>query len=243
MRRTLLACLVLLPGLLALPSASAAGRTVSGDVVGTDFRAVDVLLGFEFKDSSGRALEADGSPSTGGYAVTQRINQDLGAEGDPDRASWNTSWKVTVPSNAATMYVEAYPKAAGQYGATDTRRYGRSLRRFTVPVSRSNVHIRMPRQCSAGGGTGFITGATTVGGARTQMNYVSAFSIGRDNNEMKPILGFGIGTTASNGTYRVAGLAPGSTYRIFLKRTASSKPVSKDVVVNNCAGSTANFAF
>jgi hypothetical protein len=242
MRRVVLACLVLLAGLTAVPSASAASKTVSGDILGSDLRAVDVFIGIDLNDSAGRPLKADGSISSGGYAITMRINQDLDATGSTDRAAWTTRWAATVPSNTAKMYVEVYPRAKGQYGATDLRRYGRSLRRFGVASSLTNVHLRMPVQCSQGGGTGSISGVTTIGGVRKQANYVSAFSIGADNNAMNPILGWNIGSTASNGTFSISALAPNTKYRVFMKKTSTSAPVAKDVVVGRCANSTLNFA-
>lgn len=229
--------------LVAAP-ASAATKTVTGDVLGSDGRAVDVFIGIDLQDSSGRVLKADGSPSTGGYAITMRLNQDLDATGSADRTGWVTRWSATVPSNTAKMYVEVYPRNKGQYGVTNDVRYGRNMRRFSVPYSLSNVHLRLPLQCAASGGTGYVSGVTTIGGVRQQMTRVSAFSIGADSNAMNPILGFNIGTSASNGTFKVPSLAPGSKYRVYAVRS-SGTPRQKyvDVVVGRCAGSSANIAF
>ncbi|MFN2521992.1 MAG: hypothetical protein ABR614_01565 [Mycobacteriales bacterium] len=244
MRRVLLACLVLLAGLSAVPSASAATtKTVSGDVLGSDGRAVDVFIGIDLQDANGRVIKADGSPSTGGYAITMRINAKLGAEGSVDRTPWVTRWAATVPANAAKMFVEVYPRNAGQYGTTNDVRYGRNLRRFSVPYSLVNVHLRLPLQCAKGGGTGYITGATTVSGVRKQVYRVSAFSIGADNNAMNPILGFNIGSSASNGTFRVPSLAPGTRYRLYAVKTQGGPQKSVDVTVGRCAGTNANITF
>ena len=240
-----LAGLALLAGLVAAAApASAATKTVTGDVLGSDGRAVDVFIGIDLQDSSGRALKADGSPSTGGYAITMRLNQDLDATGSADRTGWVTRWSATVPSNAVKMFIEAYPRNKGQYGVTNDVRYGRNLRRFGVPYNLSNVHLRLPLQCSAGGGTGYVKGVTTIGGVAKQMTRVSAFSIGADNNAMNPILGFNIGTSASNGTFKIPSLAPGSKYRVFAVRS-SGTPRQKyvDVVVGRCAGASTRIAF
>ena len=247
MRRALAALsgLALLVGVVALAApASAATKTVTGDVLGSDGRAVDVFIGIDLQDSSGRALKADGSLGTGAYAITMRINQDLDAAGSADRTGWVTRWSATVPSNAVKMYVEVYPRNKGQYGTTNDVRYGRNLRRFSVPYSLSNVHLRLPLQCAAGGGTGYVKGVTKIGGVARQMTRVSAFSIGADSNAMNPILGFNIGTSASNGTFKVPSLAPGSKYRVYAVRS-SGTPRQKyvDVVVGRCAGSTANISF
>jgi hypothetical protein len=251
MRRVpaVLSCLALLAGIagaagiVTASPASAATRTVTGDVLGSDGRAVDVFIGIDLQDASGRVLKADGTRSSGGYALTMRLNQDLGAAGSANRAGWVTRWSATVPSNAAKMFVEVYPRNSGQYGVTNDVRYGRNLRRFSVGSSLSNVHLRLPLQCAAGGGTGYVAGVTTVGGVRRQVSRVSAFSIGADNNAMNPILGFNIGRSASNGSFRVPSLAPGTKYRVFAVRSAGGPQKSVDVVVGRCAGSTANIAF
>jgi hypothetical protein len=240
-----LAGIALLAGLVAVATpASAATKTVTGDILGSDFRAVDAFIGIDLQDSSGRVLKADGSPSTGGYAITMRINQDLGAAGSADRTGWVTRWSATLPSNAVKMFVEVYPRNAGQYGVTNDVRYGRNLRRFGVPYSLSNVHLRLPLQCAKGGGTGYVAGYTTIGGVRKQVSRVSAFSIGADNNAMNPILGFNIGTSASNGTFRIPSLAPGSKYRVFAVRS-SGTPRQKyvDVVVGRCATTSTHISF
>src|SRR3712207_4519963 len=96
-----LAGLALLAGLVAVATpAAAATKTVSGDVLGSDGRAVDVFIGIDLQDSAGRVLKADGTRSTGGYAITMRINQDLDAAGSADRTGWVTRWSATVPANA-----------------------------------------------------------------------------------------------------------------------------------------------
>ena len=246
MRRTsaALTALALLVGLLAAATpASAATKTVTGDVLGSDGRAVDVFIGIDLQDSAGRALKSDGTRSTGGYAITMRINSGLGAEGSADRAGWVTRWAATVPSNAAKMFVEVYPRNAGQYGVTNDVRYGRNLRRFGVPGSLSNVHLRLPLQCAKGGGTGAIAGVTKVGGVAKQVYRVSAFSIGADNNAMNPILGFNIGTSASNGTFTIPSLAPGTKYRVYAVRSQGGTQKSTDVVVGRCATSRVSFSF
>lgn len=242
MRRVLLAVLVLLSALTVLP-AQAATKSVSGDVLSIDGRAVDVFIGIDLQDSAGHALKADGTASTGGYAITMRINPSLGAEGSATRTGYATTWHATIPANAVKMYVETYPRNSGTYGTTNDVRYGRALRRFSVGGSLSNVHIRLPLQCAKGGNTGSISGASSIGGVRKQIYRVSAFSIGADNNAAKPILGFNIGTTASNGTFTIPSLAPGTKYRVYAAKTSSGPNKSADVVVNSCARTALNFAF
>ena len=77
---------------------------------------------------------------------------------------------------------------------------------------------------------------------RKQVSRVSAFSIGADNNAMNPILGFNIGTSSSNGSFKVPSLAPGSKYRLFA-RTSGGVQKYRDVVVGRCDGTAASIAF
>ncbi len=243
MRRAsaLLAALAALGLIAAAAPATAATKTVSGDIIGSDLKtAVDVFMGFELVDSAGRNLKADGSLATApGYAITLRLNQDLSASGAPRSSAHTERWAVTLPANTVKMYIEAYPRNAGQYGTTNDVRFGRVLRRFATAGSLTNVHLRMPLQCKQGGGTGVISGSTRVGGVVKQVNRISAFSISPDNNAANPILGFNIGTSASNGTFTIPSLAPGK-YRIFAKRTSSAKPTTTDVNVGRCATTRVN---
>ena len=248
MRRLLglLVAALALAGVL-VPAASAGTVTASGDILGSDGRAVDAFLGIDLQDAAGRALNADGclrsSCGGSGYAITMRLNAGLAATGSADRTGWETHWTAAIPSNAAKVFVEAYPRNAGAYGVTNDVRYGRALRRLAAPAALANAHLRLPLQCAAGGGTGVITGATTIGGVRHQVTRVSAFSIGADNNVASPILGFNIGTSAANGTFRIPSLAAGTRYRVFAVRSAGGPTKTVDAVVGRCAATATSLAF
>jgi hypothetical protein len=230
---------------VAAPAQAAATRTVKATVLGSDGRAVGVFVGVDLQDAAGRALDANGCLQSRcgktGYAKTLRLNPQLGPAGSASRAGHTTDFSLTVPANAAKVFIEAYPRNTGLHGTTNDARYGRALRRLAMPYS-GTAHVRLPLQCGAGGGTGTLAGYTTVGGVRKQVNRISAFSIGADNNTANPILGFNIGTSASNGSFRIPSLAPGTKYRVFTKRTASSPPRSQDFVVGRCRTTTVNVA-
>jgi hypothetical protein len=230
---------------VAAPAQAAATRTVKASLLGSDGRAVGVFIGVDLQDAAGRAIDANGCLhsrcGTSGYAKTLRLNPDLDAAGSVSRAGQATTFSLSVPANAAKVFIEAYPRNKGQHGVTNDTRYGRALRRLAMPYA-GTANLRLPLQCSAGGGTGALAGYTTVGGVRTQVDRISAFSIGADNNTANPILGFNIGTSASNGSFRIPSLAPGTKYRVFTKRTASSAPKSQDVVVGRCRTTTVNVA-
>lgn len=213
-------------------------------MVGADGRAVDVFMGIELKDAAGRNIKLDGRPVTqGGYVATLRVNQDLDALGSEDVDEWETSWSLTVPANAQMMFLEVYPRNAGKYGTTNDIRYGRVLRRFRVATSLDDVHVELPVRCSQGGNTGTIAGVTKVGGVPRQVSRISAFSLGADNNDANPILGFSIGTSNANGSFKLSGLAPGTKYRVFAVARPGVPQKTADVTVRSCATSTVNFAF
>ncbi len=212
-RRLVLALLLaVLGGLLAVP-AGAADRVVTGTILGSDGRAVSALLGFDLRDSRGRRLGASGcvaSPScpVDGYALTRRINFELGPDGGR-KQDWVTTWAVALPEQAVRVYVEAYPQGA-RYAGTDMRRYAASFRRnLPVPYGR-RVNVRLPRVCADGAtGTGAVRGLAVDGPRRVRLARVTAFSLEPDDNGPTPVLGTAVGTTGSDGSYTVPNLASG----------------------------------
>src|SRR3954462_1720170 len=104
-----LAVFALLAGLVSLATpAQAATRVVSGTILGSDGRAVDVFIGFDLKDSSGRTIDKNGCLATRcglhGYGITKRLNGTLAATGSASRTGYATAWSITVPSNTAHMF-------------------------------------------------------------------------------------------------------------------------------------------
>jgi len=250
MRRRLpaaLACLAVLGGLLAAAApAQAAGRTVTGTILGSDGRAVDAFLGFDLKDSSGRTIDKNGCLATRcglhGYGITLRVNANLGADGAADRTGWATTWSTPVPANTASIYLEVYPFAAGRYGHTDESRYGHSYRRnLRIPYG-ARINLRLPQVCATGGTTGSIGGPATLGGAATTLKRVGAWSLAADNNGPTPVLGWNIGT-ATNGSYMIGSLAAGQKYQVIA--TASNGQVKRyyQVAVASCRTTTKGVAF
>lgn len=248
MRRALavLATVALTAGLLASVAAPAeAARTVSGTILGSDGRAVDVFLGFDLKDSRGRTIDRNGCLATRcglrGYGITLRLNGDVPATGAP-RAGHAITWSVTVPSATARMYVEAYPFSAGRYGRTDESRYGHSYRRdIRIPYP-ARINVRLPLICSQGGTTGAISGRATVRGSAVTLRRVATWSLGADNNGPTPVLGWTIGT-ASNGTFRLPNLPAGQKYQVLATAPDGTVKRLYGVPVNSCRTTTLNVAF
>lgn len=264
-RRPLAAALVACAaaGLLAAPSAGAADKVLNGNLRGADGRAVSALLGFDLKDDEGRTLGASGcvrSPScpVDGYAITRRINFELGATGAPVSERWVDDWRVTLPEEAARVYVDVYPQGR-RYAGTDTTRYVPSFRR-NVPVPfPGTLNLRLPLACEpAGGGegeAGYVNGYATEGdsGRRVPLRRITAFSMEADNNRPTPVLGFGTGRTESNGFFRIDDLAAGAPLgqpdergqRYQLIATAADGEVRRvyGVRVTPCEGTTVNIRF
>jgi hypothetical protein len=242
-----LASVALLAGLVGLAAPAQAARAVSGTIQGSDGRALDVFIGFDLKNSSGQTIDKNGCLATKcglhGYGITLRLNGNVGAEGATDRTAYKTAWTVTVPSNTARMFIEVYPFSSGTYGHTDESRYGHSYRRNIAIPYPTRINLRLPQICSTGGTTGAITGRATVGGRATALKRVGAWSLATDNNGPTPILGWTIGTTASDGTFSLPNLAAGQKYQVMA--TAPNGTVKRyyDVQVNSCRSTNLGVSF
>lgn len=248
MRRApaVLASLALLVGLISLAApAQAATRVVSGTIYGSDGRAVDVFMGFDLKDSSGRTIDKNGCLATScglhGYGITIRLNGSVPATGAAP-AGHTVAWSISVPTNTARLFIEAYPFSAGTYGRTDESRYGHSYRRNVAIPYPSRINVRMPLICSQGGATGAISGRSTVGGSAAALKRVATWSLGTDNNTPNPILGWNVGTTG-NGTFTIPNLPSGQKYQVLATSPSGAVKHYYDVQVNSCRTTTLNVAF
>lgn len=258
MRRSHLALLV--PVLMALGivgvscTPPAGWHVVSGFVRGNDGRYVDVMLGFDVLDASGNKINVDRNLNLTGYSAIQRMNYCLSARGAtstrPGCAGhpYTDRWSISVPPNAALVYIEVYPKDpspspailppgymgyVGPYpGTTDERYYGMSYRR-ELPVTgpgASNVPIILPQVCSQTGSLGGIV----TGLPRGTTGVVHAWSL---ESNSAYILGMGSGEIKANGTYSVPHLAGLSHYGLIA--TAGGKTLN--FVNYYMATSTATF--
>ena len=257
----LLACASLLAVALAAPAGAASGdKTLTGTVLGVDGRAVSALIGFDLRDSQGRTLGASGcvrSPScpVAGYAVTRRVNFELGPTGSRDTRSYDVDWSVSLPSQAARVYVEVHPQGR-RYEGVDHSRYGASFRRnLPLPYPRG-VALRLPLVCrpadGGSGSAGYVNGyARDAQGRRVQLQRITAFSMEPDNDRLDPLLGVGVGQVEPNGYFRIdhlsSDVAPGqrSGQRYQLIATAKDGEVRRvyNVRVSDCRGTPRNVVF
>ena len=168
---------------------------------------MNVMIGFDVVDSSGRKIDMYGCPQGAPYSYMMRVNPWLPASGSTTLTGNHYTWSLkNLPANAASSYIEVYPN--NQYLQTDKSRYGMSMR-TRVPVGSTWVSLRMPLICSQGGHTGGIQGYVTKGGVKVTPSYAIAWSQAADSNAY--IMGMGIGTL-SNGFYKIDALAYNQKY-------------------------------
>ncbi len=253
---------------LASPSTACAkntGKAITGTVFGQDDRDVNVSLGFDLVDGSGRAVNADprqpgyGCAKTGGYSIAQTyLNHFVGPEGAPanslmkDGHRTTRGWQlVDIPSNAVGAYIEVYTRgyqgspckdSAGNYcfNPENHVKYGNSNKHL-VPIGTANLPIRLPTTCAYGGTAGSITGTVTdSSGRRTNVQSLYAWTEYKWN--ASPYYqGWGTAQFSSTGAYTVPALASGQTY-VMWATTAGGQVVKKSGVrVNSCAATNVAF--
>lgn len=242
-------------------------KVLSGTVQGADGKFVDVYIGFDVLDSAGNKIVLGGGGP--GYSSAQRLNHCVSTDG-----AWSSTtcagtgyqttknWSLVLPPNAATVYIEVYPKApsssaflynykgyTGPFpGGTNTSTYGEAYRRaIPVPGNMANISIVLPIVCGQPGGT---TGSLT--------GHVNGWPIGVTGHvnawAMTPITyttqGFSAGSLVDAwGNYRIDKLAAGERYGLV---ASAANGWSKNVVnytnsttnatmVNSCSAKSYNF--
>jgi hypothetical protein len=236
-----MAVAVAMVGVVSSACAPAAStKVISGTIKGADGHVVDVMIGYDVLDARGNKIDL-GSINAG-YSAIQRLNHCVPIQGATgtgvcpanyqpatriQTAAQGTTynWSLRVPANAATVYVEVYPKepTPNNYvtfrgytgpmpGTTNVTKYGMTHRRaiYVGAGSRSNIPIVLPVACGNGNGgtTGTLAGHINgwFGGAGS----IYTWSMLTD----RPTLGFGVANVDANGNYRIAGLASGQNYRV-----------------------------
>ncbi len=250
--RRCLALLLLLPLLgVVAPSTAVAQEqqqnVLSGAIDGTDGRAVNALIGFDFLDAQGRRLDRNGcvqSPECPvvGYASVLRVNKTLSAEGSPDRNAWATTWTMPMPEATAQVFIEAYPQNPNL--RTDETRYGHAMRHGVKVPTNGPVDIHLPLVlCNEGGTVGSIAGTASHQGSPVPVKRVVAWSLDEYDAVSRPVVGWNIGTARSDGTFHVPNLASAQRYQVWV--TAEDGTVRKTfgVPVEACKETTMSVAF
>lgn len=233
-----MAVVPMVTGTAAQASGSCAPQTkiLWGSVAGSNGYYVNAMLGFDIKDSHGHTIDPNGCPRTAaGYGTTYHVNYCLTSMGAPTSAprtdyskvpacahtSSTKGWGIYLPSNAAAVYIEVYPKqnsGAPQYGVTDYGRFAMAYKRAVpTPGAYTVSNITMPAICHRGAGnlTGSLYGYFYRGNTRwyPHSGSVNAWSV---ENANVPILGMGIGSVdAAKGMYTIPYLTLLSHYTLI----------------------------
>ena len=125
-----LATLGLSAGLLTLAPPAEAARVVTGTILGSDGRAVDVFIGFDLKNSSGQTIDKNGCLATRcglhGYGITLRLNGDV----MQDESTSDMIFDIARQIEYVSTYAELWPGDLISTGspAGNGTHYGRFLR-------------------------------------------------------------------------------------------------------------------
>ncbi len=246
-------------------SAACAARTgnyIWGYVYGADNRDVNVSIGFDVQDSSGRGINVDPRYSDygcakngnhGGYSIyPTEINHYVSYQGAPQNSAMPNGqrttrvWSLTnLPRNAARVWIEVYSRGYTGSPCTtcmnsvSTAKYGFANKHW-VPLGTKGLAIKLPMRCGAyGGNTGYISGTVrTRSGAAYTLKHVYAWTTSSFN--VPPALqGWGSGTISA-GSYQLAAIASGQRYTIWAYRQDGSIVTRSDVPVYSCRSTTVN---
>ena len=230
------------------PAPAPAEPLLTGTIDGTDGRAVNALLGFDWKDAQGRTLHRSGcvqdrdTCSFAGYGTVLRVNPSLPASGTSDTATATTSWSVQPPPGARRLFLEVYPQ--NERLRTDNARYGHSMR-HSVPLPHDGpMALRLPLgRCDEGGRVGTVRGTATKDGQPFPLRRVLGWSLEAYHPVTRPVLGWGIGTASEDGTFVLPHLAADQRYQVWV--TAADGTVSKTfgVVPPACGEASLSLSF
>jgi hypothetical protein len=237
-------------------------KSISGTIQGADGRYVDVMIGYDVLDSAGHKIDMGNLKQ--GYSVIQRMNHCVATNGSATggvcagtNRGITKNFSLKLPSNAAKVYIEVYPKAPNSTdwisvpgytgvatGSTNLTTYSRAFRR-AIPVTGAvtNVGIVMPKSCGVPGGTtGSLVGHINGMGA----GKINTWSLAPDNTKS---LGWGSGTIDSHGNYRIDNLQSGQRYGVIATSGSRSinlvdyrRSTSNDTLIASpCSTKTFNF--
>ena len=220
---------------------------LTGTLDGTDGRAVNALLGFDWMNGEGKRLRRDGcvaSPECPvvGYGSVVRVNPTLTAVGTADTATASTTWSVQPPPGARRLFLEVYPQ--NERFRTDEARYGHAMRHSVVLPHAGPLPVRLPLVlCDEGGEVGVVRGTGTRDGAPLPLARVVAWSLEAFDAERRPVLGWNIGTAAADGTFVVPNLVADQRYQVWV--TAADGTVRKTfgVVPPRCGETVLDVGF
>jgi hypothetical protein len=244
-------------------------KVISGTIKGADGHVVDVMLGFDVLDARGNKIDMGFIKA--GYSSIQRLNHCVPIQGTTAvgtcPANYQPStriqtaaqastykWSLTVPANAVTVYVEAYPKeptpnnwvsfrgyTGPMPGTTNVTKYGMTHRRsiYVGAGSVGNVAMVLPRACGNGANATAGTLAGTIGGwPRGVTGSIYTWSTSAD----QPTLGFGVANVDGNGVYKLPALQGNQNYKVQAQTaTGFFRTAANTGTVKACQTRTFNF--
>jgi hypothetical protein len=250
-------------------ASSTATKVISGTIKGSDGHVVDVMLGFDVLDSHGNKIDLGYMKA--GYSSIQRLNHCVPIQGATGtgvcKANYQAStriqtaaqyttykWSLRVPANAASVYVEVYPKeptvndwvsyhgyTGPMPGTSNVTEYGMVHRRAVNVAfgSVSNVSIVLPRACGNGA---HATAGTVAGHISGWPSGVTGSIYTWSTAPDQATLGFGVAGVDGSGNYRLAALQGGQNYRVQAQTsTGFSRTAASTGVVKACQTRTFNF--
>ena len=262
MRTLALAAVLATTATMGAAACAAPAKSISGTIQGADGRYVDVMIGYDVVDSAGHKIDMGFIKQ--GYSSIQRLNHCVATSGSVGGGNCpvtnrgiTKNFSLNLPSNAATVFIEVYPKAPNSTdwisvpgytgpatGSTNLTTYARSFRR-AIPVGGAvtNVGIVLPKVCNTPGGTtGSLAGHINGLGA----GKITAWSMSPDGTRS---MGFSMGDINSAGNYRIDTLQSGQRYGVIassngrsINRVDYQRSVSNDTLVPSpCSTKTFNF--
>ncbi len=227
---------------------------LGGDIVGSDGRALNAIIGIDHLDANGTRIDANGvvcgtpgSVCCGGYSWCSRVNPAIDPAGSTDPALVR-KWGKCITSKVTIAFFEVYPKNAS--GVTTQTRYGEAVHQYQpiTPSTPNSILLRLPvtHEADANGNTGTVAGKVTCAGnpvPPADITRVRAWSNGRGPD--CGIEGFNASATSLaivGGTtrYEIAHLAggrcnaPSQNYRFYMDVTCGgikkSMRLDRDIV-------------
>ncbi len=221
------------------PAPAPAEPALTGTIDGTDGRAVNALLGFDWLDAQGRHLDRNGCVQSEacplrGYATVLRTNPTLPATGSADTSTATTTWSVQPPPGAVRLFLEAYPQ--DERLRTVEERYGHAMRHGVALPHDGPLPLRLPLvRCDEGGAVGTVRGTATRDGAPAPLTRVVAWSLEAFDPVSRPVLGWNIGTASADGTFVVPNLVADQRYQVWVTAADGAVRKSFGVAVPRCA--------
>lgn len=220
---------------------------LTGTVLGSDGRAVDALLGFDWLDAQGHRLDRNGCVQSAacpvpGYGTVLRVNPDLVATGTADTATATTTFSVQPPPGAARLFLEAYPQ--DQTHRTNEARYGHAMRHSVALPYDGPLPVTLPLVlCDEGGLVGTVRGTATKDGQPLPLKRVVAWSLESFDPLVRPVLGWNIGAASADGTFAVPNLVGDQRYQVWVTAQDDSVRKSYGVVVPACGETALSVSF